>query len=283
MDERTISRRNLFGIGLGRLLPDLPDEGPRRATAVEEDVWGAVDYGPLALALRPAAAELADFCAPAAGMRLLDVGAGDGNLAKLCGDRGADVVALDRSAGMVARGRERVPGAEWHNSDLRDMPFEAGAFDCTASAFGAIYTGPTAAVARELFRVTRPGGLVAMANWSSIGLVAETMSALWHAGAYPGLRARPSTWGRFETVYREFMPYSSDYDVLERELTLPTGTAEGYWDLLAGSYGPLAGRLRRLAPNEATALRSQVVRIARAHRVAGGVSATYVIAYGRAA
>lgn len=282
MDERTVSRRNLFGIGLGRLLPDLPEERPRRAT-VPEDVWGAADYGPLALALEPAAAELADFCAPAAGTRLLDVGAGDGNLAMLCADRGADVVALDRSAGMVARGRDRVPGAEWHISDLRDMPFEDDAFDCTASAFGAIYADPVPAVARELFRVTRPGGLVAMANWSSIGLVAETMSALWHAGAYPGLGARPSTWGRFETVYREFMPYSSEYDVLDRELTLATGTVEGYWDLLAGSYGPLAAALRRMAPNAATALRSEVVRIARAHRVAGGVSADYVIAYGRAA
>jgi SAM-dependent methyltransferase len=103
-------------------------------------VWGLGDYPRIAELILPAARSLVDACAISAGQEVLDVAAGNGNLAVVAGEEGADVVASDIAPAQVALGRARTEAegldVEWAEADVEELPFEDGRFDCAASVFG---------------------------------------------------------------------------------------------------------------------------------------------------
>src|SRR4051812_47675604 len=136
-------------------------------------IWGLGDYSELGRMLRPAADALCDACAVSAGQEVLDVAAGDGNFALAAAREGAAVVASDISPEMVERGKRRAAlegyEIEWHQADAEGLPFGDERFDCTGSVFGAMIAPRPEVAARELFRVTRPGGTVGMTAWRPEG------------------------------------------------------------------------------------------------------------------
>jgi SAM-dependent methyltransferase len=138
--------------------------------------WSRGEYGGLSALLRPAARELADACAISAGQEVLDVAAGDGNLAVVAAEEGAAVAALDISPLLVERGRARTEAegldVEWVEGDAEALPFEDSRFDCAASVFGVMFAPRPDVVARELFRVVRPGNTVGVASWTPESLPA---------------------------------------------------------------------------------------------------------------
>jgi SAM-dependent methyltransferase len=140
-------------------------------------IWGQGDYSLLSERLRPAARALCEACAVSAGQEVLDVAAGDGNFALACAGEGASVVASDLSPGMTERGRARSQAeeleVEWVEADAEDLPFDDGRFDCVGSVFGAVIAPRPRVVARELVRVTRPGGAVGMTAWMPGSFTAE--------------------------------------------------------------------------------------------------------------
>lgn len=99
-----------------------------------------------------------------AGRRVLEVGCGSAPCARYLRARGAQVVAFDLSAGMLAHGRAaavrtgiEVPLVQ---ADACELPFASGAFDVAFSAFGAVpFVADSARLMREVARVLRPGGL----------------------------------------------------------------------------------------------------------------------------
>ena len=103
------------------------------------------------------------------GERVLDVASGTGALAAELRATGAQVVALDFSWNMLAAGAARVPAAVaplWTNGDGTRLPFPDGAFDAVTIAFGLRNMPDTAAGLREFARVTRPGGRLAVLEFS---------------------------------------------------------------------------------------------------------------------
>ena len=103
------------------------------------------------------------------GMRVLDVGAGSGYATLPAAETGATVVACDPTPELLAAGerhaRERGLAVRWEVADAQALPFADGEFDVVLSCIGAVFAPDQAAAARELLRVCRPGGTVAMANW----------------------------------------------------------------------------------------------------------------------
>ena len=139
--ESRLSRRALFGAGLGRFVRhrleglkrlggELPfEERPERRPTVarswlKEEIrreWSDGDPRPLLGRLEAAAEVLAQAAGSGAGQRVLDVGAGDGNLALALARRGAAVVAADLSPAMVERGRTRTRRRGTRSSGKRPM------------------------------------------------------------------------------------------------------------------------------------------------------------------
>jgi ubiquinone/menaquinone biosynthesis C-methylase UbiE len=111
------------------------------------------------------------------GQRVLDVAAGAGATAIPAALAGGDVVASDLTPELLAAGRSAAIATgvalEWVEADAEALPFADASFDTVLSSFGAMFAWNHQAVADELVRVTRPGGTIAMANWTPEGWVGQ--------------------------------------------------------------------------------------------------------------
>src|SRR4051794_25608964 len=87
------------------------------------------------------------------GTRLLDAGCGTGLVSLLGRLRGADVAAIDASAGMLTIARERLPDADLREADLQALPFADGAFDVVLAVNSLFFAADMARAAAELARV----------------------------------------------------------------------------------------------------------------------------------
>lgn len=110
-----------------------------------------------------------------AGARVLDIGCGTGNAAIAAARRRAKVTGIDLNEDALshARVRAQAEGQDdivFMKADAADMPFPAGSFDCVVSSFGLVFLPDQEGAARELARVVRPGGTVAITvyTWQSI-------------------------------------------------------------------------------------------------------------------
>ncbi|WP_136313964.1 demethylmenaquinone methyltransferase [Actinomyces procaprae] len=101
------------------------------------------------------------------GMRVLDLAAGTGTSSVDYAADGADVAACDLSAGMVAEGRRRHPEIEFVVGDATALPFPDADFDVVTVSYGLRNVQDTAAALAEMARVTRPGGRLVIAEFST--------------------------------------------------------------------------------------------------------------------
>jgi len=156
----------------------------------------------------PASVALIDACAVSAGQEVLDVGAGTGNFALLAAAEGASVVASDLTPKLMERGRERAAAEgvelEWAEADAEELPFDDDRFDCTASVFAAMFAPRPERVAHELFRVTRPGNTVGMANWVAEGFSGRMFGLFNEYVPRPKGVPAPVEWGAEDVVRDRF-------------------------------------------------------------------------------
>jgi SAM-dependent methyltransferase len=206
--------------------------------------WGAGDYDRISAGFRPEAEAFVQRRGLRAGLHVLDAACGSGNLTIPAARTGARVTGLDLvpallSATLRWAGRERLD-VSLDVGSVESLPYDDGQFDVVLSMFGLMFAGRPDAVMSELARVTKPGGTVALANWTRAGFVGR-MFAL-HTGLVPPPPGVPSPllWADEATLRERFDPALWERLTLTpRTLTFryphtPAGTAE----LFRGSYGP---------------------------------------------
>jgi SAM-dependent methyltransferase len=135
---------------------------------VQGALWGAAarDWADLN---EPNCAVLYDAVFDAIGVdgstELLDVGCGSGLALQTAAKRGAAVTGFDASAPLLEIAAERVPGADLRQGDLESLPYGDGTFTAVTSFNAVQYAADPVAALRELSRVTRAGGPVAVLSW----------------------------------------------------------------------------------------------------------------------
>jgi SAM-dependent methyltransferase len=244
-------------------------------------VWGKGDYAGLSEVLRPAAEALCDACAVSAGQEVLDVAAGDGNFALACAAEGASVVASDLAPGMVEQGRARSEGEgydiEWVEADAEELPFEDGRFDCVGSVFGAMIAPRPEVVAKELFRVVRPGNTVGMTAWSPDSPAVELFSigrryapqqdpdagkdsAGMPNASNPHL---PERWADRDFVQARFDRLAASLEMEERTLPWQADSPEEFVAAMERHAPPQAAARERMPPELYARMRKDSVELAR--------------------
>jgi SAM-dependent methyltransferase len=204
-------------------VPDVDEQALAQLKERTAESWGLGDYSRIARLILPVSRALVDACAISAGQEVLDVAAGNGNLTVLAGEEGASVVAADIAPAQVELGKARTHeeglDVEWHVADAEDLPFEDDRFDCVASVFGAMFAPRPERVAREMFRVVRPGGTVGMANWGPYGSQGEMFECMSRYGPQlPEGVPNPRDWGIEQVVQERLGPHASSLQ-LERVST----------------------------------------------------------------
>jgi SAM-dependent methyltransferase len=108
---------------------------------------------------------LADLAGARPGMRLLDVATGTGTAVRAAARRGASVVAVDRSPGMLAAASELSPELDFRRADVRALPFEDGSFDAVTCGLSVSHFADPEGALREIRRVLRPDGRFVASTW----------------------------------------------------------------------------------------------------------------------
>jgi ubiquinone/menaquinone biosynthesis C-methylase UbiE len=215
-------------------------------------IWGQGDYSALSGRLAPAAQALAEACAVSAGQEVLDVGAGDGNFALACAREGASVVACDISPGMVERGRARSQAdgydVEWVVGDAEALPFEDARFDCVGSVFGAFIAPRPDVVARELFRVVRPGGTVGLTAWTPDGVMAEMFGIGRRFAPLDPDQPPSERWGDESTARERLEPHAARVEYERRPITWGADSPPAFIGEFSASAPTMAAARKGLPP-----------------------------------
>jgi demethylmenaquinone methyltransferase/2-methoxy-6-polyprenyl-1,4-benzoquinol methylase len=104
--------------------------------------------------------------APNPGLRILDIAAGTGSSSAPLVAKGADLIALDFSEGMLAAGRKRHKKIKFQQADALKLPFAENYFDVTTISFGLRNTSDTTAALKEALRVTKQSGRIVICEFS---------------------------------------------------------------------------------------------------------------------
>lgn len=205
--------------------------------------WSAGDYDRISAGFRHEAEAFVGRRGLAPGQQVLDAACGSGNLTIPAARTGAQVTGLDLVPDLLEAAAEWARRARLeitlHEGTVEEMPFDEGRFDVVLSMFGLMFAARPERVLAELARVTRPGGQVALANWTRGGFVGQMLAK--HVARVPPPKGIPSPllWGDSETIRGRFDARLWHVTTTVRTLTFryphtPAGTAE----LFRAAYGP---------------------------------------------
>jgi len=214
-------------------------------------LWEKGDFTRLAATFRDSSEALVSTLGITKGLKVLDLACGDGNTAVPAAKLGADVLGVDIARNLVEAGKRRA-----QEMGLKNLQFQEGdatnlaglqdkTFDLVISIFGAMFAPNPFAVAKEMVRVTRPGGRIVMGNWipNDPTLVAQILkiSAAYTPPPPEGF-VSPMTWGVEANVIERFagagVPRNKVSFRRENCIFNFPGTPSEFVDTFRRFYGP---------------------------------------------
>jgi SAM-dependent methyltransferase len=178
-----------------------------------QQLWEKGDFTRIAATMRESGEAVVAGLGVTAGLKVLDLGCGDGTTALPAARLGADVLGVDIARNLVEAGNRRaqqegLPTCRFQHGDATNLnELDNQRFDLVVSIFGAMFAPKPLDVAREMVRVTRPGGRIVMGNWipNDPTLVAQILKI---SSAYspppPEGFVSPMTWGIEANVIERF-------------------------------------------------------------------------------
>src|SRR5437762_2473341 len=171
--------------------------------------WMAGDFGQIANYAVKAGEDFVARTEIKPGARVLDVACGTGNTAIPAARAGGLVTGVDIAPNLLEQARKRAVAEQveirFDEGDAEELPYKDQEFDIVLTMFGAMFAPRPERVAAELIRVCRPGGLIAMANWTPEGFVAKTVQVTSKMVPLPSEVPVPVLWGNEKIVHERLM------------------------------------------------------------------------------
>jgi ubiquinone/menaquinone biosynthesis C-methylase UbiE len=170
--------------------------------------WMAGDFGQIANYSVKAGEDFVARTEIKPGTRVLDVACGTGNSTIPAARAGGLVTGLDIAPNLLAQARKRAATEQlkigFDEGDAEELPYKDHEFDIVLTMFGAMFAPRPERVAAELMRVCKPGGLIAMANWTPEGFVGKSFQVTAEMVPPPKGVPAPALWGNEQVVRQRF-------------------------------------------------------------------------------
>jgi SAM-dependent methyltransferase len=235
--------------------------------------WGAggEKYDQISRGIADAIEHAVDALDPQPGERVLDVATGTGWAARRIAARGAIVTGVDLGAEVIEAAKALGPGIDFRVGDAEALPFPDDHFDAVISTFGVMFARDPEAAARELRRVVRPGGRIALANWAIGGSVHDMFQLIRSYRPADSNRApSPFEWGRAARVV-ELLGDELDVEFEAGTSLFQPESGEKAWGTFSAGFGPVVKLLEMLSDDKAAALREEFIAFHEAHRDGTGI------------
>lgn len=232
-------------------------KGKLRAT------WIAGDFGVIARSIEHGAREFVERLNVGPGVKVLDVACGTGNLALPASAAGAEVTGIDIAPNLIEQAIANASSAgldaKFEVGDAEDLPYDDCSFDIVMTMFGAMFAPRPDVTAAELTRVCKPGGLIAMANWTPEAFTGQMFKlGAKHVPPPPGMPS-PVLWGNEDTVRERLANGIADLQMTRRKIMfhypMPPADVVEQFRLY---FGPTVMAFSRLDAEGQAALRSDL-------------------------
>ena len=225
--------------------------------------WISGDFGQIAKFLETEAEIFINRLGLKPGSKVLDVACGTGNLALPAARLGANVTGVDIAPNLVEQARANAAREglqiQFDEGDAEALPYEDASFDTVVTMYGAMFAPRPDLVASELLRVTKPGGRIAMGNWTPTGFIGQMFKVVGaHVPPPPGMTS-PVLWGKDDVVRERFGDGVSSIEMTPRivKFAFPFSPAEVVEHFFV-YYGPTNKAFASLDENKQAALRKDL-------------------------
>jgi SAM-dependent methyltransferase len=248
----------------------------------QQVAWAAGDYGVIGATLNLVGELLCEAADLRSTERVLDVATGNGNAALAAARRWCAVTAIDYVPALLDEGRARAAGERleivFAEGDAEAIPFPDAAFDVVLSTFGVMFSANQEQAAAELLRVCRPGGRIALANWTPESFIGELFRTLARYNTPPPGVPSPMRWGSEQGLHTLFGA-AMQLQLTRRHFVFRYRSAEHWLDVFRTYYGPMVKAFESLDSERQAALADDMLALL-GHYHSGGpglaVSSEYI-------
>ncbi len=235
--------------------------------------WMAGDFGQIANFISGEAENFVARLEIKPGAHVLDVACGTGNTAIPEAKAGAKVTGVDIATNLLEQAKKRAAAAhleiQFEEGDAEELPCPDASFDVVVSMFGAMFAPRPERVASELLRVCKPGGLIAMANWTPQGFVGKMTQATGKLVPPPPGIPPPLLWGDEATVKQRLGPGCARVSCTPRKMRMAYPfSAKETVNFFRSYFGPTKTSFSKLDAHGQATLATQLESLWTEHNTA---------------
>ena len=230
--------------------------------ARQQGTWASGDYAVVGTTLQIMGEQLCEALDIRAGQRVLDVAAGNGNVALAAARRGCDVIATDYVPALLEKAAERAAAErlqiDFREADAEALPFKDRSFDVVVSTLGVMFTPDQPRAAAEMIRVCKSGGKIGLANWTPDGFIGQLFKTIGRHVPPPAGVKSPALWGTQTRIEELFGSKASAIRAEPRDFVFRYRSPQHWLDVFKTYYGPLLKAFAGLQPAAQAALASDL-------------------------
>ena len=248
-------------------------------------MWGTGPYQRITDTLTDIQERIIERLSPSPDVAWLDLACGTGAVAERAAQAGATVTGVDLAPDLIrtarSRATERGLDIDYRVGDCEALELPDASFDAVSSTLGIMFSPDHDAAARELARVVRPGGRIALAAWTPTSGIADIFKIMSPFQPAPPPSV-PFDWGD-ETIVRELLGDAFELELERHFSPFHTPSGQAYWELFSSSYGPTKTLAENLGDRRAELQAAWVDFFEANHRTNGEIShpREYLLVAGR--
>ncbi len=236
----------------------LTDSDIAAVKARQQAIWASGNYAVIGTSLQLVGEALCESLDVAAGWRVLDVAAGNGNASLAAARRGCVVTATDYVPALLEDARRRAEAEGLvigiRAADAGNLPYADGEFDAVLSTFGVMFVPDPERAAAEMVRVCRPGGVIGLANWTPEGFIGQMFKLVGKFAPPPAGVPSPLLWGTSARL-EDLFAGDAKVDVVRRQFVFRYRSADDFIETFRSYYGPVVRAWESLDDNGRGAFR----------------------------